>query len=734
MLASIARFSIRRRRHVLVATALLAVIAAVFGTTVFGRMTQGGFDDFSSESWRGSQLLDTQFHQEAPNFILLVDGKGASVDSPAVKTKGDEIARDLANQPNVKDVVSYWAIPDAPGLRSHDGTQALILAVLDLPDEEMLDVSHQLTDKFTQNTDVRVTAGGFAEINRQINEQVESDLARGELISFPVVLIALVLIFGGLVAAGLPLAVGGLSILGTFLILRLLTEVVDVSIFSLNLTTMLGLGLGIDYSLFIMTRYREELRKGLSTDDAIVVAIQTGGRTVLFSALVVAISLAALMVFPLYFLRSFAYAGVSVVTVAALSSLVFMPAMLAAVGPRIDKFRILHRASPDEGSGFWSRMARLVMRRPLVITGATIAVLVLFALPFFNVKWGSTDDRALPVSAPARQVADTIRNNFDGSESGAVSIVMPTISQSQGAQLSEYAAAVSKVDGIRRVAGPTGTFVDGTREDIHEAEQSAPVTANGAVLRAYLAVEPISPQGEQLIKDVRAIPSPSERLVTGFAASFVDNKQPILERAPLAGALIAVATLLVLFLMTGSVILPFKAVALGALSLTATFGAMVWIFQEGHLSGLLDFTAVGALDITNPIIMFCIAFGLSMDYEVFLLSRIKEAYDKTHDTEAAVATGLGNTGRVVTAAAVLIALVFLSFATSGISFIKLIGFGCALAVLVDATIIRGMLVPAFMKLMGRANWWAPKPLRRIHDRFGLAESVETPAAHLDPAQ
>jgi len=443
---------------------------------------------------------------------------------------------------------------------------------------------------------------------------------------------------------------------------------------------------------------------------------------VLFSAVTVAVSLAALLVFPLYFLRSFAYAGIAVVGLAALAAVVFLPAVLATLGPRVDSLVVWRRKQKDVGEGFWHRLATFVMRRPVPVALSVIAILLVLGAPFFGVKFGQPDDRVLPTSAPARQVQDAIRAKFQDRESTPLAVVAPRTNGAGTSTVAAYAEQLSRVPGVARVDAATGSYAQGALVFPANAA-SARFTAPDATWYSVVpSVEPVSPAGERLVREIRAAPAPFPVMVAGMSAELVDSKQAIFSRLPLALGIIAIVTFIVLFLMTGSVVLPIKALALNVLSLAATFGAMVFIFQDGHFSNFLNFTATGTLDTSNPILMFCIAFGLSMDYEVFLLSRIKEEYDRTGDNVSSVAVGLERTGRIVTAAAALLAMVFIAFSTSQISFIKMFGIGLALAVIMDATLIRGLLVPAFMRLMGGANWWAPRPLRRLHDRIGVRES------------
>ncbi|MEA2487607.1 MAG: putative drug exporter of the superfamily, partial [Actinomycetota bacterium] len=615
---------------------------------------------------------------------------------------------------------SYWTLGSPAPLKSVDGSQALVLARLTRP-KTIEDLAPELE---VDNAAISVGIGGTAQIFDQVQHQIEHDLTKSELITFPIVLILLIFVFGSVVAASLPLAIGGVSVVGTFLILRLISSLTHVSIFSLNLTTALGLGLGIDYSLFIISRFREELRSGKEPNDALIRTVETAGRTVAFSAGTVAISLAALLVFPLYFLRSFAYAGIAVVALAALSALVLLPALLAVIGRRIDNWELFRHHHVEPGEGMWHRIATFVMRRPIVIAVAVVALLLVLGAPFFGVKFGLPDDRVLPASASSRHVQQDIRDNFSDQEAAALSVVAigsgPPGQQTD--QITGYAAKLSTVPGVARVDALTGSYIRGVQVAGPGKSSVRFVSTDSTWWSVVPSVEPLSAAGERLVHDVRAVTPPFPVKVGGPSAQLVDSKRSMFSKIPLAGGLIALVTFVVLFLMTGSVLVPTKAVVLNLLSLTATFGAMVWIFQEGHFSNTLNFTPVGFLDTTTPILMFCVAFGLSMDYEVFLLSRIKEEHDITGDNISSVAMGLERTGRIVTAAALLLAVVFVAIGTSGITFIKMFGVGLTLAVVMDATLIRGALVPAFMRLAGRANWWAPTPLRKIYERFGLSES------------
>jgi putative drug exporter of the RND superfamily len=727
MLTRLGHFSVRHRKAILAGAVLFVVASFAIARGVADRLTSGGFQDPNSESERAAGLLKREFATEYPNVLLLVTAKHGTVDDSSVADAGRRLTDDLAHQHDVRQVASYWSLGGVPPLKSRNGRQALVLGVITGSDDHVNDVIKELSPRFTRDTRrINVGVGGRAEIFRQVGDTIKNDLSRAESIAFPITLVLLVIVFGSLVAAGLPLLVGVLAIAGSFLVLYVVSAITEVSVYSLNLATALGLGLAIDYSLFVVSRFREELRQGLEPHDAVVRTVETAGRTAAGGAFTVAVSLLALSLFPLSFLRSFAYAGVAVALLAGIGAVVVLPALLAVLGRRVDSLRLFrHREPKPVGEGAWHRVATTVMRRPLPIATAVILFLLLLGVPFLRLHIGLPDDRVLPPSASTRHVHDEVRANFTSNEAGALEVAAPHLRdpQTKTGAISEYATALSRLHGVARVDALTGSYVDGRAVPVPEATSRRFVASRGTWLNVVPAVEPLSAAGEQLTHDVRDAPSPLGRvLVAGQPAQLVDSKHSLFEQMPWAGLWIAVATFVLLFLMFGSVLVPIKALVLNVLSLTATFGAMVWIFQEGHLSGFLDFTATGSLAATMPILMFCVAFGLSMDYEVFLLSRIKEEHDRTGDNKSSVAIGLERTGRIVTAAAVLISVVFVAFATSGVAFMKLFGIGLALAVLMDAFVIRATLVPAFMVLLGEANWWAPRPLRRLYERFGLSET------------
>ena len=736
MLVRAANLVVRRRVAILALTLVGLVLAGVFGGGVASRLSSGGFEDANAESTRAEHALE-EFGGQS-NFLLLVTAKGGTVDDEDVAKAGAALTSRLGAEPKVSFAASYWTLGSPPPLRSAKSDSALVLARISGSQDEVNTAAKDLIPRYTtSDATIDVRPGGISAVYKDVNDVIEEDTKKADSLAIPVTLIALILVFGSVVAAFLPLAVGVLAIVGTFLVLRVVASFTEVSIYALSLTTAMGLGLAIDYSLFIVNRYREEVRNGLSSDDAVKRSVMTAGRTVTFSALTVAASLGALLVFPLAFLRSFAYAGIAVVALAAVGAVLVLPALLAVLGHRVDRLVLWRHKDAEIGSGVWHRMAMFVMRRPWSIALGVVAILVVLGLPFTGIRLGLPDDRVLPKDAPSREVTEVLRRDFASREAQAVSVVAEDAGRpdDRKADIAAYATRLSTIPGVARVDALTGSYSGGRLVFPATAVSQRFYAPTATYLSVIPGVEPVSEAGERLVTAIRATPSPlGEVLVGGQSAVLVDSKKSIGDRIPLAALIIALATAIVLFLSFGSVLVPLKAVVLNLLSLTATFGAMVWIFQEGHFSGVLDFTATGSLTASMPILMFCIAFGLSMDYEVFLLSRIKEEHDAGADNATSVAIGLERTGRIVTAAAVLIAVVFAAFAlTSRISFMIMFGVGLTMAVVMDATLIRAALVPAFMKLAGEANWWAPRPLKRFYDRYGISEHAPVEERALEHA-
>ncbi|WP_190178579.1 MMPL family transporter [Streptomyces naganishii] len=751
------RFVTARPRLSLLTALVLTVLAVLAGSGVADRLGSGGWEDPAAESTYATKALEREFPASQPNLLLLVDSGGSAVDAPAVTAEARRLTARLAAEKGVTGVGSYWQ-SRSPALRAKHGHEALIAAHLTGDEKAMGRTLDRLVPAFRGvHGPVKVTVGGPVAVRHEMQTIIKEDLTRAELIALPITLLLLVMVFGSAVAALLPLGIGIVAILGTNAVLRGLTEFTDVSVFALNLTTALGLGLAIDYALFIVRRFREELSSGADPVAAVGTTLRTAGRTVLFSALTVAVSLAAMLLFPQYFLRSFAYAGIAVVLLAAAAALILLPAALVLLGHRVNSLdlrRLFRRgdrtrttaadgaegaqavadgaegtqavadgaegtqavagAGTVEGSA-WARTATLVMRRAPFFALGTTAVLVLLGLPFLGVRFGTADDRQLPSTAESHVVQQHLREGFPGSPGGGLEVLAE--GRATPAQYAAYKERIAALPEALRVDGP---LVKGDS--------------------AYFTVQPrgeaVDDAAQRLVGELRSTGAPFATKVTGTAAVLVDSKHAIAEELPWAAAFIAIVTLLLVFLLTGSVVIPVQAVVLNALSLTAMFGAVVWVFQDGHLSGLLGFTSPGSIETTLPVLMFCVAFGLSMDYGVFLLSRIKEEYDRggaLDDEETgedrhrrAVRQGLQRTGGLITAAAVILAVVMVAIGTSRVTNTKMLGLGIALAVLMDAMIVRSLLVPAVMRLTGRATWWAPAPLRRFHARFGLSEGGPAP--------
>ncbi|WP_341684129.1 MMPL family transporter [Nocardia farcinica] len=742
MLTTLARFATTRPRVVIAAALLLMLVCGAFGASASSHMKSGGFVTSELESVRAADYISQHFPGGAPNYILLITAEDG-VDSPAARAAAERAVAQLGEHPEVSGIQSYWSTrPDlANALRGKDGRSGLVVAEIAGDDSELTERAARISDQVQTDADgVTVRAGGLGAAFADMNTQISKDLIVAEAIAIPLTGLLLVLVFGSVVAAAMPVAIGLFAVVAALGILRALTAVTDVSIYALNMTTALGLALAIDYSLFVVSRYREELARGLAPAAAVVRAVQTAGRTVIYSALVVALSLAALAVFPQYFFKSFAYAGVAVVLAAAAAAVIVLPALLMLLGARINAWdlrpvlrRLLRRPAPQAVQAEhsrWYRWVVAVMRRAAPIAVVTTVVLLLLGSPFLGAQFGYPDDRALQ-AAPSRQVGDELRANFAADLGTSTFVVLPEF-RGEEAALAGYAAALSKVPDVPAVLSGAGVYLNGSKV---AAPPPGMVGEAGALVSVGTRLDPYSSEGKAQLARLREVPAPGPTLFGGPAALNRDSVAAIAERLPAAGILIAVTTLILLFLFTGSLLLPVKALALNMLSLAATFGAMVWVFQEGHLSGLLGFTPTGKLDLAMPILMFAIAFGASMDYEVFLLSRIREEWLAGPKTAAgnthAVALGVARTGRIFTAAALLMSIVFFAVATSGVTAMKLFGIGCALAVLSDATVIRALLAPALMRVLGTVNWWAPKPLAALHARFGLTEQ-EAPAPH-DPA-
>jgi uncharacterized membrane protein YdfJ with MMPL/SSD domain len=700
MFASLASFAQRRPKRIVVTAFVVAVAAGALGGSVADRMGPYEADDPATDAVRANDLIARGGVNPGTDLVALLrteDGVQSASGQAAVERLASELRRD----PAIGRVVTYKE--GGRDLVSRDGRSTYVAASFKSSADEG-DTAERIAGELGGTPGVTMGGGALAE--HQVNEQVSEDLKRAEIIAFPILFLLSFLFFRSLVAALLPVLVGGLAIVLTFLGLRVATEFGEISVFALNLVTGLGLGLAIDYSLFIVSRYREEIAKSGPGLAALQATLSTAGRTVLFSSLTVTAALAALLVFPQGFLYSMGLGGMMVSLIAAGVALLVLPAVLALLGRRVNSLapRRLQRAADRDakpaGSGAWYRLSQAVMRRPGRIAIASAAVLIVMGLPFTGIKFTSVDPSVLPPGASARQVDDALARDFPP---GRTVPIYVAIDSAPGPKVQAYSRELAALPGVDSVSRPQ------------------PAGDGIAVVNIYPKTLQLDDRTQDLVREVRGVDAPFQAYAGGQTAEFVDLKSSLVDHMPLAAIIIVLATLVVLFLFTGSVVLPIKALVMNVLTLSATFGLLVLIFQDGRLEGLLDYTSQGALEATQPIVLVAVAFGLSTDYGVFLLSRIKEARDLGASDRESVAIGLERTGRIVTAAAVLFCVAIGAFATSEIIFIKEVGIGTALAVLIDATIVRALLVPSLMELLGKWNWWSPRPLRRLHERIGLAE-------------
>jgi len=738
MLHRIARLAISAPRRVIIAAVLLMVAIGAFGIPVAQHLSPSGFQDPSAQSSRAAKLLTEKFGQGDVPLVIVLTAPD-SFDSPRARAVAGATIDELTRSGHVATIISAWTAPPpaASALVSVDKKSGLIVTGVVGPESKQQTYTREITDAIEGERDgVLVRAGGAAMVNLQITEQSKRDLLLLEAIVVPLSFLVLIWVFGGLFAAALPVFVGVMAILGSLAVLRTVTFVTDVSIFALNLTTAMGLALAIDYTLLMISRYRDELAAGRSRDEAVITMMVTAGRTVLFSAVIVALSMAVMVIFPMNFLRSFGYAGVATVAFAAVSAIVITPAALMMLGDRVDALdvrramrRVLGQPTPTPPpieQQFWYRASKFVMRHAVPIALAVVLLLVFLGAPFLGVRPGFPDDRVLPKSASAHQVGDLLRSDFAIDSDSEVPIVITDSNGLDRAAIDRYAADLSRVADVNSVSAPSGTFVSG-------ALSGPPLAATGEAAGSTLltvgsSLPLFSEASETQLSRMHSVPTPGGRTAEfgGLAQTNRDSVDAITSRLPLVLGLIAAIMLVLLFLLTGSVVIPIKALILNILSLSAAFGATVWIFQDGHLGGL-GTTTTGTLVANMPVLLFCVAFGLSMDYEVFLVSRIREFWLASPQTKAdsdeSVALGLAHTGRVITAAALIMAISFAALIAAQVAVMRLFGLGLTLAVLVDATLVRVVLVPAFMHVLGTWNWWAPKPLVTLHARLGISEGA-----------
>jgi RND superfamily putative drug exporter len=686
-----------RSKAIFLLSVTLVLLFGTLGTQVFSRFDTGGYSDPNSDSAKVFDYLENTFGVKDPAVVLALESSAGSVDAEATVAAATSLENQIRSEASAENVISYWSGGRNPAFKSTDGTSAYIFIYLKSDDFTEIDsLGGYYQDKYEgEYQNQRVYVSGDAVFANAINGRIQDDLKLSEAISIPITFILLVLVFGALVASAMPLIIGVTAILGTFFGLYLLTLVTDISVFALNLTTGLGLGLGIDYALLIVNRFREELRRGISREDAIVNTMKSAGKTVFYSGLTVVLTLLSLAFFPMNFLKSMGYAGAIVVLLAVVGALVPLPALLMMLGERVNKGVVRKSGLTPKEDGGWARLSRFVMRRPVPVVTFSLLVLGVMIAPLANAKFSQVDMRVLPASDPAYQASAFIQEKFPGEESNPIEIIFPNAGN-QIEAVNAYAAKLSQVKDIVRVGTPD-------------------VKGQAVRLVAIHSMAPRTPEAQNLINEIRAIDSPLEVLVGGVAADYADTQDGIATTLPWVFLWITITVLILLFLFTGSVLLPIKAVILNFLSLAATLGVMTWVFIDGNLNFLTgDFIKTGALDTSTVVLVAIVAFGLSMDYEVFLLSRIKEEHDAGKSNVDSVALGLQKSARIITAAAMILAVVFAAFIISGVTSIKSMGFGIAFAILLDATLIRALLVPALMRLFGDRNWWAPKALQRFH--------------------
>jgi len=713
----------RRAWAVLLATVAIVAVAGWLGGGLEDDLSNGGFDDPDSEAARELALERETFGNRAVDAVVIFGSDELEATDPEFRAA---VQATLAAVPTdrVSSMVSWYDTQD-PSMLSHDGNAVSVFVSLAGDNQDEFGENFEAIEPILNDSDLDVGIAGPYAVYTDVNEVTKEDLLRAELISLPFVLLLSVLIFRSVTAALMPVMVGVVAVIGARAVIAGLNQITEVSIFAPNIITLLGLGLAIDYALFVVSRFREELALRPDGDReasyaALVTTMRTAGRTVLFSGLTVAAAMSSLIVFPQAFVKSIGYGGMAAVLVAVVAALSTLPAVLLLLGRRIDSLRVPFLArsrAVDTADGAWARLARGVMRRPVVVLVVITAALLAIASPFLGVKWGSVDYRVLPADTPSHIAAERLNTEF-GPERSTANVLLTGADEDDVAAYLQGLAAVPGVVDVRPVAEEDGTVL----------------------LRAAWEGNSQTGTSQEVVRDLREVASPpgTEALVGGLTADTVDLQESISDHLPWMALIVIGVMLVLLFIAFGSLVLPIKAVLMNFLSITASFGVVTWIFSDGHLEGLLGFTSSGFLDLTQPLVMVAILFGLSMDYEVFLLSRVKEQWDLTHDpstssgqrNDLAVATGVQKTGRIITSAALLLGIVIGAFSLSGVVFMKLIGIGMLVALLLDATVIRALLVPATMKLLGRWNWWAPGPLARWHARYGFRE--EEPVREPEP--
>ncbi len=698
MFESLGRFIVKWRKGALILCVIGILAAGGVGSLAFGKLDTGGYSDLGSESAKAATYLTEKFKVQEPVAILVIDSGNLEVTDPTIMNAAKALEDRVSKVSGVTKTISYWSTDGALSLKSNDSKAAFLFIYADIKVNDITTFSSigaDIQKKFDgKHGLLTIYASGGGVITHAINEKIGKDLKLAETIAIPLTFVLLAFVFGALVASAMPLVVGISAILGSFFLIYLFSLFTNVSVFALNLITGLGMGLGIDYALLMVNRFREELHHGKSVEESVIETVATAGKTVFYSGLTVLVTLASLLLFPLNFLKSFGMAGVSVVAVAVLGALIPLPALLAIIGEKVDKGVVRKSGITPKEDGRWAHTARNVMKRPIIASVGSLALLAILAAPVTNIAFAQIDSRVLPASHPAAIAGKVIADRFTSYEGSPIEVVFPN-GVGKEAELQTFLHKVSHIDGIARI-------------DLPE------IYGNDIRVQAIPSVSSRTTAAEELIHSIRALDKPEGVLIGGTAADFTDSQDGIARTLPWALGWVALSVLILIFVFTGSIILPIKAVLLNAISLLATLGAITWIFIDGHMKWLVgDFTVTGTVDTGSCILVAVVVFGLSMDYEIFLLSRIREEHMTRKSNIESVATGLQRSARIITAAALLLAVVFGAFVTSGVTSIKMLGFGVALAVLLDATIVRALLVPALMRLFGERNWWAPKSMRRF---------------------
>ena len=747
------RFVVKRAWWVVAAWAALLLVAIPFAPQVPGQLSAGGFILDDLESARAKALLETELGAPPSALVIVFSSPTLVAGTPEFEVAAADAIRDIGTAPHVARVVSHLV---SPRQISDDGHTAYDIVFLDLPADDSPDALPILRERLRPAPGLDVELAGGPAFYGDVQTVSEADLQRSEIISLPLAALALIFVFGSLVAAGVPLVVGGAAVIVALGGIFVVASLMPMSIFVLNLATLLGLGLGVDYSLLMTSRFREEL--ALRPDgpervpEAVRITVATAGRAVFFSGLTVLLGLLGLVLFEFMILRSVGIAGAIVVGLAVASALTLLPAILTLLGPRVDRFAV-RKVAPSAGTdGAWARLARRVMRHPIAVLIPTLAFLLLLGSPFLHVRFNAPDASILPPEVPSRAAFDRLRGEFGEGEFAPIVLAVRTegaaTTPANLAALYDYSRRlaadphVSRVDSLVDVdprltlAQYTLLYGDpnGPRDRYVQTALAATTRDDLTAFTLYTPYGPNRDEGKALVTALRtpggplAPPAGVTVLVGGGAADVADVVDRVRADFPRTALFIIVSTYLVLFVLLRSVVLPAKALVMNTLSIVASFGALVWIFQDGNLSGPLGFQPLGFVETTQPVILFCVLFGLSMDYEVFLLSRMKEVWDRTGDNVEAVAGGMERSGRIVTSAALIVVLVAGSFAFADIVLIKALGIGMAIAVALDATVIRALLVPATMRLLGRWNWWMPAALARFVNGRLPASEAEVEAA------